>query len=182
MVAIPPANDVSNDDNWELLQVNAGPKPQRVIAAGGYFENPQGLLVVNGAIYVTDVATPDRNFGLGRVIRVAASTGDQRVVSQANYLVAPVGIAVDENGQLVVADPYTINPQSPDWYDGGIIRINPSTGKQTLIARGHGGVVNPCGLAIVPTQIRGLRGFKPFLSSTESNLFSAVDLRARRRL
>src|SRR5206468_1135393 len=92
----------------------------------------------------------DGNFGVGRVIHVDSRSGDQTVVSEGGYLVGPVGIAVDASGQIVVGDPYTINSESPDVYDGGIIRIDPVSGAQTLIARGHGSFVNPRGLAIVP--------------------------------
>ena len=59
--------------------------------------------------------------------------GTQTVVSEGGNLVGPVGIAVDDNGQLIVGDPYTINPASQDLYDGGVIRIDPSTGAQTLL-------------------------------------------------
>jgi hypothetical protein len=139
---------------WQLVQLDADSASSRVVSTGGNFENPQGLAVLEGAIYVTDVATPDRNFGNGCVIRVDAATGEQTFMSEGGYLVAPVGIAVDATGQLIVADPYTINPESPDisdgGYDGAIIRINPSTGEQALIARGQGSTVNPCGVAVVP--------------------------------
>src|SRR5207247_424178 len=100
------------------------------------------IAVSGDDIYVTGLKGHDQNFGIGQVTHVDARTGVQRVVSQGGYLVRPVGIAVDETGQLIVADPYTINPESPDLssggYDGAIIRIDPTTGEQTLIARGHG--------------------------------------------
>jgi len=47
------------------------------------------------------------------------------VVSEGGILVGPVGIDLNYSGQLVVGDPYTINPESPEVYDGGIIRIDP---------------------------------------------------------
>ena len=64
-------------------------------------------------------------------------------------MVGPVGIAIDDEDQLIVGDPYTINENSRDLFDGGIIRINPATGHQTLLARGQGNFVNPRGVAIV---------------------------------
>ena len=99
-------------------------------------------------VYVTDVATADGNFGVGRVIHVDARTGEQSVVSEGDLLVGPVGIAVEADGQLVVSDPYTMNPESSDLFDGAVLRINPATGEQTLLARGEGGFVNPRGIAI----------------------------------
>ena len=103
-------------------------------------------------ISVTDAATADGNFGIGRIIGVAARTGEETIVEEAGFLCGPVGIAVDEEGQLIVGDPYTINLDSPDRFDGGIIRINPTTQEQTLIARGEGSFVNPRGVAIVPSS------------------------------
>ncbi len=114
-----------------------------------------GIAVNGNDIYVTGLKGQDQNFGTGQVTHVDAQTGDQRMVSQGEYLVRPVGIAVDNDGQLIVADPYTINPQSPDLssggYDGAVIRIDPTTGGQTPIARGQGSFVNPCGVAVIPS-------------------------------
>jgi hypothetical protein len=132
----------------EVLRVNSRNGVQAVLSQGPYLKNPQAIAVSGNDIYVTDVATPDGNFGVGIVIRVDLSTGIQTLVSSAGNLVGPVGIAIDQNGQLVVGDPYTINPDSRDLYDGGIIRINPVGGAQTLIARGQENYVNPRGVAV----------------------------------
>jgi len=134
----------------EIIRVNRYNGRQTIISQGGYLNFLRGIAVDGNDIYVTGMATQNDNFGKGRVTHVDARTGFQRVVSQEENLICPVGIAVDENGQLIVADPYTINPQSPNLYDGGIITIDPTSGEQTLVARGHGGVLNPCGVAVVP--------------------------------
>ena len=51
-------------------------------------------------------------------------------------------------------DPSTVNAESLDpssgGYDGAIIRIDPSTGNQTPLARGQGSYLNPRGVAVVP--------------------------------
>jgi streptogramin lyase len=142
----------------EIVRVNPRNGFQSLISHGDYLKRPAGIAVDGNDIYVTDVATADGNFGVGAVIRVDMSTGAQTLVSYGSYLVGPVGIAVDDNGQLVVGDPYTINPASPDIYDGGIIRIDPATGEQTLLARGQGDYVNPRGVAIVRATQAGQRG------------------------
>src|SRR6476620_5219782 len=103
---------------------------QKVIAESGYLNNPQGIALIGSDLYVTDVATPDGNFGVGRVLHVDMQTGVQTVIAEGNYLVGPVGIAADNSGGLIVGDPYTINPASPTLYDGGVIRVDPSTGSQ----------------------------------------------------
>ncbi len=135
----------------QIVRVNPQTGAQKVISQGRYLKSPQAIAVAGAALYVTDVATSDGNFGVGRVIEVDIHTGLQTVVSEGGYLVGPVGIAVDDNGQLIVGDPYIINPESPDLYDGGIVRIDPGTGDQTLVVRGQGSHVNPRGVAIVPS-------------------------------
>ncbi len=134
----------------EIIRVNLHTGAQKVISRGGFLNRPQAIAVAGDDIYVTDVATPDGNFGIGRVIHVDGHTGRQAVLSEAGLLVGPVGIAVDDAGQLIVGDPYTINEESADLFAGAIIRIDPATGTQTLITRGWGSVVNPRGVAIVP--------------------------------
>lgn len=132
----------------EILRVNPRNGVQALLSQGPYLKNPQAIAVSSNDVYVTDVATADGNFGVGIVIHLDLSTGIQTLVSSGGNLVGPVGIAIDQNGQLVIGDPYTINPDSRDLYDGGIIRINPVGGGQTLIARGQENYVNPRGIAV----------------------------------
>jgi len=138
----------------QIVRVNPQTGAQHIVSQGGYLKNPQAITVAGSDIYVTDVATADGNFGIGRILRVDGLTGNQTVVSAGGYLVGPVGIAMDANGQLIIGDPYTVNPQSLDivdgGYDGAIIRIDPTTGDQTLLARGQGGYLNPRGVTVVP--------------------------------
>ncbi len=138
----------------EIIRVNPRTGQQTLITKAGYLKFPQAIAIDGKDIYLTDVATADGNFGCGSVIHVDILTGRQTVLSSGGNLVGPVGIAVDENGKIVVGDPYTINPASPDLYDGGIIKIDPVTGAQILIARGQESYVNPRGIAIV-RPIRG---------------------------
>jgi sugar lactone lactonase YvrE len=139
----------------QVIRVNPQTGNQRVVSEGGYLKRPQAIAVQGKDIYVTDVATPDGNFGIGRIIHIDAQSGDQAVVAEGGNLVGPVGITVDDQGQLIVGDPYTIDPsgQSLDsgGYQGAIIRIDPLSGAQTLLTRGDGGAVNPRGVAIVPS-------------------------------
>ncbi len=141
----------------EIVRVNPRNGFQSLLSYGGYLKKPAGIAVNGNDLYVTDVATADGNFGSGIVIRIDSTNGNQTLVSSGRNLVGPVGIAIDDNGQLVVGDPYTINSASPDLYDGGIIRINPADGGQTLLMRGQGNYVNPRGIAIVRTAQAGGR-------------------------
>jgi hypothetical protein len=137
----------------EIIRVNPN-GAQTIIARGGLLNRPQAIAVHGEHIFVTDVATSDGDFGIGRVIDVDASTGEQSVAAAGEYLCGPVGIAVDDEGQLIVGDPYTINLDSPDRFDGSIIGINPQTHEQILIARGEGAMINPRGVAIVASASR----------------------------
>ena len=131
-----------------VVEIDARNGAQKLIATGGYLHRPQGIALHGKNVYVTDVATGDGNFGIGRVIQINIQTGEQTVLAEGQNLVGPVGIAADQNGNLIVADPYTINEESADLFDGGIIKIDPATGAQVLIARGKEGFVNPRGVAI----------------------------------
>jgi len=138
-----------------ILRVNPRDGRQTIVSEAGDLGFLLGIAVKGDDIYVTGLKGHDQNFGIGQVVHVDLKTGIQRVVSQGECLVRPVGITVDEGGQLLVADPYTINPMSRDLFDGAIVRINPATGDQELIARGSGSRVNPCGVALVPAAPRG---------------------------
>jgi sugar lactone lactonase YvrE len=114
--------------------------------------NPQGIAVAGDVIFVSDVASPDGNFGIGRVIQIKRRSGAQTIVSEGGHLAGPVGVAVDGDGSIVVGDPYTTDPAGADPYTGAVIRIDPLTGDQTVLARGQDGFVNPRGIAVVPFE------------------------------
>ncbi|MEY2409583.1 MAG: hypothetical protein QOF48_2253 [Verrucomicrobiota bacterium] len=134
----------------QVVRVNARNGSQKVLSRQGFLKRPQSIAVQGKDIYVTDVATSDGNFGIGRIIHINASNGRQSVVAEGGFLVGPVGIAIESDGSLVVGDPYTINPNNHELYDGAIISVDPLNGRQTLITRGQGTRVNPRGVAIVP--------------------------------
>ncbi len=132
-----------------IIRVDSRSGAQTLVASGGLLIRPQGIAVRANDIYVTDVATPDGNFGIGRLIHIDGRTGHQSVLSEGGLLVGPVGVTAQANGQIIVADPYTITEASADLFDGGIIRIDPANGAQTLVARGRDNFVNPRCVAIV---------------------------------
>src|SRR5262249_41910937 len=120
-----------------IYRVEPNTGAQTLIASGGYLQRPQGIAVQGHNPYVNDVATPDMNFGVGRIIRIDLKTGQQTELSKGVNLAGPVGIAVEPNGDLIVGDPYTINParQEADGspaFDGAIIRVDKNTGYQQV--------------------------------------------------
>jgi sugar lactone lactonase YvrE len=152
-VAVKPNGDILVlDAIRRVIQVDAQSGEQALISEGGFLRNPQGIATKGNSIYITDVSTPGGNFGVGCVIEIDAHNGNQAVLSSGGFLVGPVGVAIEDNGQILVGDPYTINNNSPDLYDGGVIRIDPQSGMQTLLARGQGEFVNPRCIAVVSTR------------------------------
>jgi hypothetical protein len=138
----------------QILRIHPKTGAATVLAEGGMLNYPCLMAIRSNQIYVTGVATPDGNFGVGRVVRVDCVTGESQLISEGGNLVGPIGIALEADGQILVADPYTINPESPTLYDGGIIRIDPATGNQTLLVRGSNNRVNPRGLMVIPGERR----------------------------
>ncbi|PWU09580.1 MAG: hypothetical protein C5B50_27090 [Verrucomicrobia bacterium] len=132
----------------QIININPSTGVSRIVTQGLYLKNPQAIAVQGNDIYVTDVATPDGNFGTGCIIHINAQTGAQSILSRGNNLAGPVGIAINSSGQLIVGDPYT--SLTPDDYTGAIIRISTTDGSQTVLARGADSFVNPRGVAVVP--------------------------------
>jgi hypothetical protein len=79
------------------------------------------------------------------VIRVDPATGAQTTVSSGGSFDAPSGIALEADGDILVAD-----VQAFADFLGGVIRVDPATGAQTTVSSG-GSFLNPFGVAVVPT-------------------------------
>src|SRR5262249_5599248 len=135
-----------------VIRVNPRTGDQTYITGGINLHRPQGIAANGTDLYVTDVATADGNFGTGRIVHIDARARTQDVLTDGGSLVGPVGIAIDANGQLIVGDPYTINTNSPDLFDGAIIQIDPVSRVQTPLAIGHDNYVNPRGVALAPAN------------------------------
>jgi len=150
-VAVTTGNDliVLNRASTPEIVRARGNGEQVMLSRGGLLKAPQAIAVANEQIFVTDVATTDGNFGVGRIIQINGKSGEQSIVAEGEYLSGPVGIAAMENGELIIGDPYATRLETPGRFDGGILRINPSTHKQTLLTSGEGAFVNPRGVAIV---------------------------------
>jgi hypothetical protein len=132
-----------------IVRVEPQTGAQKLITSGKYLQRPQGIAVSGNSLYVTDVATSDMNFGVGRIIQINANSGHQRILAESGNLVSPVGITVHPDGDLIVGDPYTMNPGSVDVFDGAIIRVDRLSGQQTPIARGSQSFVNPRCVVVV---------------------------------
>ena len=78
-----------------------------------------------------------------RVIRVNPSTGALTTLSEGGSFNLPLGIAVEADGDIVVAD------QEAFGGPGGVIRVNPADGAQTTVSSG-GSFLDPVGITVVP--------------------------------
>jgi sugar lactone lactonase YvrE len=105
-----------------------------VNASSQYFNQPVGIAVApDGAIYVSDWGDCD---GCGRIIQVDPTTGKETLISSnlmpvnasSEYFAYLQGIAIDAAGDILAADPMAFGS------GGGIIEVDPSTGKETELS------------------------------------------------
>jgi hypothetical protein len=134
----------------QIIRVNMQNGQQKVISDGNYLTYPRGIAVSGNDIYVIGCQGHDGNFGVGEVIHVDSHTGRQALVAQGQYLVGPAGITVEENGQLLVTDPYTgLDNYGTTGIKGAVIQIDPATSNQAVILHGSGSFINPLAVMVV---------------------------------
>lgn len=128
-----------------VLAVDPQTGVQTLVSFGGGFVDPIGIVVdPSGTIYVADANAYGAS---GGIIKVNRNTGDQTKVSSGGYFVDPIGMVMDSDGSLLVADQTAFASVGVD--TGGIIRVNPATGEQTVVCSG-GNFHEPTGIAIDP--------------------------------
>lgn len=87
-----------------------------------------------------DVVLVDANsFGTGAVYRIDPTIGAQDVISSGGLFFSPLGVALEPDGNILLADSGA----------GGVIRVDPGTGAQTFVSVG-GSLVAPTGVAVAP--------------------------------
>ena len=70
-----------------------------------------------------------------RLVRIDANTGALTTVTEGGLLIAPTGVDVAPDGVILVADQSArINPNTNVRSVGGLVRVDPGTGAQTLVA------------------------------------------------
>jgi hypothetical protein len=113
---------------------------------GPDFQAPMGVTFdATGNLLVAEAFEIDINgVHTPAVIRVDPSTGVRTLVSSNSApaggpdLVAPYGIAVEADGNILVADPGAFASGN-----GGIIRVDPVTGARTILSRNQAPVGGP---------------------------------------
>jgi DNA-binding beta-propeller fold protein YncE len=129
--------DILLTDKWSILKIDPVTREKSNLSFLCCNYNYGIAVDSKGEIYTTSI------LGLaGTLLQIDPSTGNQTIISQGGYLSIPKGIAIDSTGQILVTD------------DAGLIKIDPASGIQTLLASspidpaGYG--VEPWGIAIVP--------------------------------
>jgi DNA-binding beta-propeller fold protein YncE len=136
-----------------VIRVDPTTGAQGLVSKGGALVDPAGVAVApDGALVVLE------NVGGGgdpAVIRVDPRTGAQSTLAQGGELCNPFGIAFEPNGNLVVADYGTLvlsgRPivECPARPSGALIRVEPSTGRQSVVSAGNL-FRSPFGVAVEP--------------------------------
>ncbi|WCB94118.1 hypothetical protein DSM104299_02846 [Baekduia alba] len=121
-----------------LVAVDPATGAQSVVAEGGPFVDPEGLVV--------DPATCDAivsDAGAAKIFRVSLADGTITTIAGGPPLVHPVGGVLDEQGRLLSSDEEALGGS------GGVIRVDLRSGEQTVVA-GGGSFVTPLGVALAP--------------------------------
>jgi sugar lactone lactonase YvrE len=105
---------------------------------------PQGIAIdEDGTLLISD----EVNLATGRIVRVDLVTGAQTEISFGGFLDSPTGIALEESGDIVVAD----LGFASGFGSLGITRVDPMTGVQTIVSSG-GSFREAYDVAIVPPE------------------------------
>ena len=89
-----------------------------------------------GQLVVADSAAFSAHRNSGGIIRVDPATGAQTTITEGNNFVTPHGVTFDANGQILVVDRDAFGFQANAAGPGGVVRVDPRTGAQTVISRG----------------------------------------------
>ena len=127
-----------------IIKVNAASGAQSTLFSGGQLANPLAVALDENGDYLVVDSSGSPGSRIGVILRITP-TGAQTVVSTGGYLSFPQGIALENDGSILVADG-TFSP------GGALIRIDPSTGDQTLLSTG-GNFEEPIAITVVPTEV-----------------------------
>jgi sugar lactone lactonase YvrE len=129
---------LSGTNSGAVIRVDPNTGAQQIISSDfnplGLFDLPFGIAVdADGTIVVVNRALGgalpiDCIVPTGSVIRINPATGSQSLITQLGSLSRPLGVAVDTDRSIVVAN----ECGSPNGV--GLLRVTPGTGLQTQIA------------------------------------------------
>jgi hypothetical protein len=125
-----------------LLAVNPATGAETALSTGGLFSLPTySTEAPNGQLYMSDLTA----FGTGAIFQVEPDSGRQSLVAKGGFINGP-NVLVFLNGFLYVADEGDASGSIHN-----LVKVDPSTGQQTLITTGsNGGFRVPTGIAPGP--------------------------------
>jgi DNA-binding beta-propeller fold protein YncE len=120
---------------------------QAQVTKDGLMRNPRAIAYnTDGDLLVADKwafsQVPGSRRG-GGVISIDRVSGAQSVVTSAQHLKHPTGLAVEPDGDILVVD------ADLDDGAGGVVRVDPVTNRQTVVSE-DGNFGNPEGIALEP--------------------------------
>jgi sugar lactone lactonase YvrE len=139
-----------------IIRVDSLTGAQTIVSSSDDFVDPIGI-VVDGS---GDIWMVDRSAfgGYGAVFKVDSLTGAHTTVSSGGFFGDPTGIALAGNGDILVTDNTGDGiPLTPDCLTGspgGVIRVDPVTGAQTILST-CGSFYDPARIVIVPGTTNG---------------------------
>jgi hypothetical protein len=96
-----------------------------------------------GDILVVDPGAGDGSAGRGALLRIDPATGRQTLVSAGHNFASPAGVALDTEGNALVADVSAVDG------NGALIRVDRITGAQTVLSSGNS-FRDPTSLVVTP--------------------------------
>src|SRR4051812_5887247 len=119
-------------------------RPERRDACSTITATVRAPLWQAGDVLVVDPRASDGG-GSRALIRVDATTGRQTIVSARQHFVSPAGLAVEETGDVLVADASAVDG------NGAVIRVDRVTGVQTVLSQG-GLFRDPSAVVVTPQR------------------------------
>jgi Ca2+-binding RTX toxin-like protein len=124
---------------------------QSTVPSAGSFKAPTSVAIeADGDILVAENHNFDVGLGVqySRVTRVDPTTGAQSTVSADGFLNDVRDIAVEADGDILVVEPVAhVTDPDPFYNRGAVIRVDPTTGAQSIVAKGDH-FANPVGIAV----------------------------------
>jgi DNA-binding beta-propeller fold protein YncE len=124
------ADNLEPDDSGRVVRVDPRTGAQTTVSEGGRLDLPFGIAVDrDGSLVVANRTLPgqlppDCQPG-GKVVRVDPVTGFQHLVSEAGSIAWPLGLALDADRGIVVANECAT--------PGGLVRVDPLGGSQRVL-------------------------------------------------
>lgn len=150
-------NNSPGSGTGAIISVDPDTGAQVAISTGGNYYDPWKVTMdQSGQILVSDHNSPAGGYFCGgwrgAIISVDPLSGSQTVVSAGYPFTQPNDVDVEEDGNILVVDPYAYTTICTGTGIPTLFRINPESGVRSVLSSG-GNLSLPRGIAVVPTTI-----------------------------